>query len=255
MSDEKTEWQSIADLMAVLMVVFLFISVIYLMSTEGLKSDNQILKQKNEELLSKIRQKIREHEEVFTDRDKELQETLQREFGPDLKKWNAELTDNTFIFQSPDALFKPESSELTGFEAILKEFCPRYLNLLAKQDSDNKIKIKEIRIEGHTSSIWHGALDDDDRYLKNVELSQRRAYSVLDYCFKSINPENKEIKDWLTKTLRANGMAFANPITLSSGLEDTVQSKRVEFRVTTEETNIGKVYEILDDIEQSLNND
>lgn len=217
MSDEKTEWQSIADLMAVLMVVFLFISVIYLMNTENLK------------------QKLKEHEDAFKNRDKQLYQALQRKFESRLKGWEAEIDpqNNTFTFNSP---FEPKRSEITDdFGKILNDFCPDYLNLLA---TDFRNHITEIRIEGHASSEWKG-VGDDRRYLENMKLSQDRAYSVLDYCHKKIDPENKE---WLQTTLRAIGMAFADPVKFGNN-EDRKKTRRVDFRVTTEQAYIGDVYE------------
>ena len=69
----ENEWLPISDLMSVLMMVFIIISVFYML---------QVKKDKDQ---------IEEIADAFNDLQKELYEDLNKEFAKDLKKWNAEI--------------------------------------------------------------------------------------------------------------------------------------------------------------------
>jgi len=158
-----------------------------------------------------------------------------------LKKWNAEiLEDNTIRFNSSKILFEIGSSQLSNkFKRILDDFFPRYIELLNSKNFRNKIY--ELKIEGHTSSIWNSHSTEDEKYLKNMALSQNRAKSVLEYCYLI----SKSHKSFLRKKLRANGMAYSNLI-IVNGHENQEKSQRVEFRILTKsEEKIGEIIEEL----------
>ncbi|HSA06595.1 MAG TPA: OmpA family protein [Candidatus Gastranaerophilales bacterium] len=203
-------WQSIADIMSALMMIFLFISVLYMLQAQLEKA------------------KITEIAKSYSEQEKNLYEDLNIEFKEDLKKWSASLEkDNTVRFYAPEVLFKPGSSEINPqFKKILNDFFPRYIKIL--EGSSFKNDISEIRIEGHTSSEWTGAKSFEDRYLANLNLSQQRSFEVLKYCF-SVSSD-KTTKEWLKGVLRANGLSFAKPVFTKSGKEDNLKSRRVEFR-------------------------
>ena len=79
----------------------------------------------------------------------------------------------------------------------------------------------EIRIEGHT--------DSDGEYFHNMELSQNRTRTVLQYCFGLMNEQEAA---WAKSLITANGLSSSQPIIIS-GVEDKGLSRRVEFRVRT----------------------
>ena len=113
--------------------------------------------------------------------------------------------------------------------------------------AEHKDNINEIRIVGHTSSEWESAGSFEGRYLKNMGLSQTRAFSVLEYCIGLDIGEKK----WLGRILRANGLAFAKPIRIR-GKERPARSRRVEFKVLMKiEENVGHLIEDL----EALKND
>ncbi len=221
MSESSREGMSVSDLMAGLMMVFLFIAVLFMVKIEHEK------------------RAIEEIAVTYNDYKQALNDALWGEFGNDLEKWNATiLADNTIRFKGPEVLFATGSSELTPhFKNILDNFFLRYVRLLAREEF--KSNIDEVRIEGHTSSVWEDAKTLEDRYLKNADLSQTRSFAVLTHCFQlSAIAVHKE---WLTKILRANGLAFAKLIT-ENGVEDRDSSRRVEFRVKTKaEERIEKI--------------
>jgi len=140
------------------------------------------------------------------------------------------------VFSSPEVLFAVNKSEINGaFKKILQDFFPRYLKILSEHEY--KAEIEELRVEGHTSKTWKNALTQKELYLKNMQLSQNRAYRVLSFCYgldDSIIDENRE---WLEKYFRENGMAFAK-------LQEHNNSRRVEFKV--ELKSESRVYEILE---------
>ncbi|MFQ5751417.1 MAG: OmpA family protein [bacterium] len=209
------EWINISDLMAGLMMVFLFISIVFMVQTEHEKK-----------AMAKIALQVERSQ-------KELNKDLHAEFDKDLKGWGAEIVDkdNTVRFNEPDILFKKGSSTIKNkFKVILDNFFPRYIKILAS--SKYRKDIDEVRIEGHTSSTWIRTVPRAVAYLKNARLSQDRSFSVLGYVYMLTNV--KQYREWLVKVIRANGLSFAkiikNPIT---GKEDYSRSRRVEFRVKT----------------------
>jgi len=213
---------AIADVMAALALIFLFISVNFMLDIEERnKKIESVAKTYNEVKLA-------------------LNQALKKEFAKDLKKWNAEILDNnTFRFKSPDMLFQTGESAINiRFQEILNDFFPRYIAIL--RDKRFRNDIDEIRIEGHTSSVWGNAHDLRDRYINNAKLSQDRAFQVLDYCT-SLDEVQKNLQ-WLIKLFRANGLSFAKPIIVNSQ-EDSELSRRVEFRVITKTEE--KIYKIL----------
>ena len=110
-------------------------------------------------------------------------------------------------------------------------------------------QLDEIRVEGHTSSEWKGAKTRKERYLKNVQLSQKRALSVLEYSVSLIKDPTKD--EWLSKKLRANGLSFAKPILDENGLEDADRSRRVEFRVLAKTQE--KIIQIINEYKEKDN--
>ncbi len=221
-------WISVSDMMTGLMMVFLFIAVVFMQKVGAEKEAVQAI--------ALTQEKYQE----------DLYRSLVIEFKEDLSKWNAEvLADTTVRFNEPEVLFNPGSKDIKPkFEEVLNEFFPRYVGLLASEKYRNNID--ELRIEGHTSSTWEGSKDIIERYLNNALLSQQRSFVILDYCFRlrSIDP----YKPWLTKVLRANGLAFANPV-LVNGAEDEALSRRVEFKVKTKADE--KIHQIIKTIKRS----
>lgn len=209
---EENHWLSVSDLMAGLMMVFLFISIA-LMRNAFMERD-----------------KIKQIAVAYQENQVSIYEALNQEFVQDLKKWDADIDEQTltFTFQSPEVLFKTGEIELSNnYQALLKDFFPRYLKALQPfQDS-----INEIRIEGHTSSDWNHNSTDREAYFKNMQLSQGRTRSVLDYVYnlKSSLP----YQGWIKSHIAAVGLSSSRLMYDSNGTEDKVRSRRVSFRVIT----------------------
>jgi chemotaxis protein MotB len=242
-----SEWVGISDIMSGVMMVFLFLAVLFMLANEREKESIKIERDEAEKISEdyrKTQEAIKEIAVTYRESQKSLNSDLHREFDRDLDSWGAEITDDNRIrFNSPHILFKAGSYGLTEkFASILKELFPRYLKLVT---SDRyKKDIDEIRIEGHTSYGWGRAKDEDYIYKKNMELSQRRASSVLNFCYSL--PETESYKSWVIEKFRANGMAYSNPIRKESGKLDYDKSRRVELTVTTKATE--KIYKIIEEL-------
>ena len=235
MSKKDSFWIPYADLMTVLMVIFLFISLAYM----GLV---QFQKKEQDKIF----------EEYKLTKENLLKE-LQQTFEQDKKRWNLELDDDLSIkFTNPQVLFDEGKSDVTPtFQNILKEFLPKYLSVVMQDKY--KDKIAEIRIEGHTNT--KPINKTNDAYIDNMELSQNRARNVLGFlrqqnCFIQLETTKKDrLQYWLT----ANGLSYGRTIDANSNLTfnsnteiDPNKSRRVEFRiVTTSEILVEKVIEQL----------
>jgi outer membrane protein OmpA-like peptidoglycan-associated protein len=219
----ESQWLPISDLMSVLMMVFLLIAVSYMLK------------------ITIEKEKIEEVAITYNKLQNKLYQDLNQEFKEDFKKWDAEIDKTTLSvrFKSPEILFSEGSPKLNNkFKSILKEFFPRFIDVLNKKDYKNDIE--EIRIEGHTSSRWREDTKDGVAYIKNMELSQNRTRNVLDYVLK--NERDKVLIKWIRLNVTANGLSSSKLIYNDNGIEDSDLSRRVEFRVKTNaEKRIAKI--------------
>jgi outer membrane protein OmpA-like peptidoglycan-associated protein len=223
---EESHWIPLTDLMTGLMVIFLLIAVSYMMQVEADAA------------------RIKDVAVAYSEIKDALFEDLNREFQPDLSKWKAQLLKNdlTIRFSEPEVLFAPGSSELKGeFQLILQDFFPRYIRILTSKKYRDSIS--EVRIEGHTSSVWNGVTSADDAYFLNMELSQARTRSTLAYVL-SLPADHDQVA-WLRRFVTANGLSSSRLILDSKGEEDVTRSRRVEFRIRTDaETRLAKILEV-----------
>lgn len=174
--------------------------------------------------LLQVQEKAEQDEEVVRRYDMiktQLYIDLQDEFKEDLKVWRATIDSSLCIrFQEPAMLFDNNEALLKPmFKDILNDFFPRYIQVLIRPEY--KDNIVEIRIEGHT--------DSNGGYFHNMELSQNRTRSVLEYCFGLMTDEQIE---WAKSLITANDLSSSQPI-IVHGVEDKSLSRRVEFRVRT----------------------
>ena len=212
--DENPFSLSLGDLMAGLLLIF-----VLLLSSVML---NLMAKERHQ---LKIAENYRNLQEA-------IYQDLSREFEKDLEKWKADLNKESLAvrFREPDVLFDQGKVEVkTAFKEILEDFFPRYIGILKKPEYVEDIE--EIRIEGHTSSEWSAEVSDEDAYFRNMELSQHRTRSVLQFVLQL--PQINENRDWVKRFLTANGLSSSRLITNENDTENQEESRRVEFRVRT----------------------
>lgn len=211
---EDESWISVSDLMAGLMMVFLFIAVIYAKDAD------------------QRAQNVSEIVTEWQDSELEIYQALEKEFRDDLERWQASIQKETLTirFASPEILFARGSDEITPeFALILDDFIPRYIKLLHSRFED---QIKEVRIEGHTSSEWLRESTETEAFIGNMELSQRRTRSVLQHALAVEGLDSDSEIPWMRATVSANGLSSAR-IILRDGIEDREKSRRVEFTIRT----------------------
>ena len=201
--EENAFAMSTGDLMAGLLFIFiLLLTGALLQVQESREQDEKIVKR---------------YDAIKT----QLYIDLQDEFKEDLTTWRATIDSTLCVrFQEPSMLFDNNVATLKPrFKHILDSFFPRYIKVLKKPEY--KDNILEIRIEGHT--------DSNGEYFYNMELSQNRTRTVLQYCY---NLMKEEDQSWAQSLITANGLSYSQPI-LIDGIEDKDLSRRVEFRVRT----------------------
>ena len=209
--EEQESWISVSDLMAGLMMVFLFIAIIYAKDAD--------------KRATAVTEVVTEWQQL----EEDIYNALKSEFGKDLEKWNAEIEKDTLTvrFLAPEILFESGSDVLKPqFKDILSDFMPRYIDLLITNFVDD---ISEVRIEGHTSSEWNQE-PEKTAFIKNMDLSQARTRSVLEYSFSLKELDGFDV--WMRKTMSANGLSSAKLI-MKENLEDKKRSRRVEFAIRT----------------------
>ena len=223
-SPQDEHWIPLSDLMTGLMMIFMLIALSYMIKVESVNARIRTIAVRYNQL----------HVDLYQD--------LTKEFTPDLKGWGAEIhKDLSISFKEPDILFDTGSDTIKPrFREILTNFFPRYVRILSSPKYRDSIR--EIRVEGHTSSFWKGAVSTDDAYFRNMALSQARTRTTLEYVLTL--PQVLHEKNWLKKLLTANGLSSSHLVFDNGGREDFSQSQRVEFRVRTNaEAKIANIIE------------
>ena len=218
-NDQNTEWISFSDLMTILAIIFVLLVSMY--SSQKYKSAEEV--------------KVIYHK-IYLD--------LVDEFEDDLPRWSAQIdTDATVSFNGYNLVqFKQGSSEIEDkFKTIIDDFFPRYVSVIKKYDSD----IRRLRIEGHTSSEWGRYDSEDDKYLNNLNLSQKRAFNVLRHCLNTLWSSQKK---WIKKKLGSEGLSSSQIVKDNLGNEDKKRSRRTVFKIDIKHGD----YFILNDDQQII---
>ena len=195
------------------------------------------IQRQNDKTQNQIKDYNRIKQEIYVD--------LKKEFGKDTLKWNAKIDSAklSIRFQKQSALFDYGKIELKNdFKEILDDFFPRYMKLITKKEYRNNIE--EIRIEGHT--------DSRGSYESNMELSQGRTRTILNYCLNNNMPDTTldsatTRAEWAKFRITANGLSYNHLIRNSDSTENFELSRRVEFRIRTNAE--PKMEEILDSLQ------
>ena len=240
--EQETEehWVSISDVMAGLMVIFLFIAISYMLNVR-LKA-NEIIVYKNE---------VEKLLDAYKNLQAALSKELRAEFEGDITKktqfrnvWRGHLDIETLSIRFKKPFTQGDATVPNAFKKVLRDFFPRYIAILAKPEY--KESIAEIRIEGHTSSEWFDRGSLDLAYYNNMKLSQDRSRNVLQYVLEIKHPKITQNKEWIKENLTANGLSSSKLIFDSDGNQNREESRRVEFRVVT------KSEKLIEEIEELM---
>lgn len=124
------------------------------------------------------------------------------------------------------------------FEAELDEFLPAYFDTLLLMIDD----IQEVRIEGHTDTVCNNNKYSSEKscYLYNLELSQQRAYKVLEYVLNSkpFNNLEKSTQEKMKQILVSLGYSYSQPLDANGKDVNNThlavnndRSRRVDFHI------------------------
>jgi len=157
----------------------------------------------------------------------ELKQSLGKNVEIDARSGSLRLSSNI--------LFDKGSAKLK--EASKKELRKVFINYIGALTSNKNIKehLERIVIEGHT--------DSDGGYLLNLNLSQKRAYAVMNYLLTLEFTKNNNIKPLLV----ASGRSYLDTIYYKNGKENKYASRRIEikFRLKNDDS-MNEIDRILD---------
>lgn len=144
------------------------------------------------------------------------------EIGKNILKVNQDLS---IELSAPYLYFKTGEYDLNPDQtSFIDRFTPRLLKSIEQYST----KIKNIKINGHTSSEW-GKQNFNNRYIKNLELSSQRAVCVSKALFNAA--KSTEDKRNLTKWMSADAQSYRDIVFTKGKIEDRVKSRRVGFRI------------------------
>lgn len=132
-------------------------------------------------------------------------------------------------------LFDKNSATLK--EASKKELKKVFINYIGALTSNRNIKehLERIVIEGHT--------DSDGGYLLNLNLSQKRAYAVMNYLLTLEFTKHNKIKPLLV----ASGRSYLDPVYDKNGKENKYKSRRIEIKFSLKnDDSMSEIERILD---------
>lgn len=188
------------------------------------EEQKKIAAQLNKEL-TETKQTVAKLTSVKDDVIQKLRQKLGDKIEVDPNSGTLRISGNILFRQSEYELI--EESKLS-----LKNILTEYIKVLI-EDEEIKKNLDRIIIEGHTNS--------DGDYLLNLELSQKRALSVMKFLLE-LNPEfEKDLKIFAT----ANGRSETDLI-YENNQEDKFASRRIEikFKLKNEEV-INNISEVL----------
>ncbi|MDD3149631.1 MAG: OmpA family protein [Candidatus Gastranaerophilales bacterium] len=202
--DKNVFWASMSDLLLGMTVIFI---VLFALAMIGLTKQN----------INQLNFK------------QEISETLSQEF----KKNNIpveidKLTGNLKI--SDLELFELNDWKLSKKgEEYLNKVIPIYFDTILGNE-EIKNNISQIIIEGHTDSqTFKETSSEEANYIKNLDLSLKRAYAISEYIVNLDYTNDNNYKKDLIKLLSTNGRSYSSPI-MNGEHEDYYKSRRVELK-------------------------
>ena len=207
-------WTTMSDLMLGLAIIFI---VLFVVSMLGFSKGT----------ISKFAQ------------TKELVENLKNNF--EQANINVTIDEMTGNLKIPETtLFELNSHVLTPQgEKFLSELAPIYINTIFSNKNISK-DITHIIIEGHTDSqTFAGIKSKDEQFIRNMDLSLKRANAVAAYILQTKYDKNNSEK--LRKIIVVEGKSFNEPI-IVNGQEDFAKSRRVELKLEVKDWNIASAF-------------
>lgn len=204
-------WITMSDLLLGLAVVFisLFVFAITGFSQNAIKQ-----KQTQMDVSSKIIEQLQEVN-----------------INADIDKMTGDLNiPSVNLFDLNSSILTPEGKKL------LDKIVPVYINSIFA-DEELSSQIENIVIQGHTDSqMFAGVSSKEEQFLRNMDLSLKRANSVAEYIFKT--KYDKIYSDKLRSKLVVEGNSYNEPV-ITNGQEDFAKSRRVEIKLKVKKWDVS----------------
>lgn len=196
--DGQDYWESYADLLAGLLMVFALMLTTALYHYQGRVTDVRDLLDTRRDIIAELQERFEGAEGVNVVID----------------------TVSGSVQFDGEVLFNEDEAELlSAGERQLSAFAAKYLPVLLGTPRFRD-KLRAIVIEGHTN--------DNGTYMYNLDLSQRRAYNVMAFLIQNAEEYEEELRNLVT----ANGRSFSDPQFVEGrpDVVDDVRSRRIEIR-------------------------
>jgi outer membrane protein OmpA-like peptidoglycan-associated protein len=267
-SEEETPWLGIADMMSGLMVIFIFISVANMRDQQDLTTKAEVAQVEAEKARKKAEandrrravsaEKINIAWTAMKDQEKRLVQVLRQAFATEVEQGKLEILEEplTVNFTGDVVDYCDACSGVPNeFRKTLRTFVPDLLDVIRRPiEGEAESIVEEVRIEGHTSSPWSSRKGErkttEEKYLKNLALSQSRARKVLEFILKDVLEKSPNHRTWVQRHVSATGRSSSqvigkgdcDPYLDQTCEEDLKRSKRVSFRLrTTEHTRLRQL--------------
>lgn len=208
--EENVFWTTMSDMFLGLMMVFMTLFVFAMTGYSEVKVTAQKIQTKIAEELAE------EMKEMHLDVDVDL------------------MTGQVKIYDLE--LFEVGKAELTpNGKVFLSKLFPVYVSKIFSNPAFSN-RITSIQIQGHSDSQgFKDAKTKEEQYVKNLDLSARRAIAVESYILTT--KFDKRYSDKLMKLMVAEGKSFSEPI-IEDGKENFKKSRRVEFKLVLRDPQI-----------------
>lgn len=211
-AEENIFWVTMADLLLGLAIIFI---TLFVLAMTGFSQQNIQQQQVQMEVSQKIEEELQKAD-IDVDVDK---------MSGDLKIADVELFElNSYVLSAKG-------------KKLLDKLAPIYINsIFADKELSNQIQ--HIIIQGHTDSqTFAGITSKDEQFLRNMDLSLKRANAVAEYIFKT--NYNKKYSDQFRKIVVVEGKSFNEPVLNEQGTEDYAKSRRVELKLKVKDWNVS----------------
>lgn len=210
-SEENVFWVTMADLLLGLAIIFI---TLFVLAMTGFSQQNIQQQKVQMEVSQKINSELQKAN---------IQANIDKMSG-DLKISDVELFElNSYILSD-------------NGKKLLDKLAPIYINSIFA-DKELAEQIQYIVVQGHTDSqMFAGVTSKDEQFLRNMDLSLKRANAVMEYMFKT--HYNKAYADKLRKIVVVEGKSYNEPV-LVNGKEDYDKSRRVELKLKVKDWNVS----------------
>lgn len=169
-----------------------------------------------------------ESTELYSEEQKQEMGTLEKisvqlQNAMDAEGVNYGVSVDGSVIMDSNVLFAYNTYSLTDEgKQYLDHFFPVFASVVLAEEFRGALE--QIVFEGHTDMVGS--------YNFNLDLSQKRAQSVMEYCISILAQEEKEEMSLLTEAV---GRSFDEPVYTASGEVDADASRRVEIKILTKD--------------------